>query len=115
MEFFNIEYQAVKNEVEKFIVLLRVKESHKYANDIVFHIEGQSVELSELHLTGKGEYSPQRNYPFAKISYFRSFDMWRLFYRDGLAWRQYSPVDFVMLEDALAEIWADPINCFAKR
>lgn len=112
MAFSDLEFQAVKNEVEKFIELIRPPEMKRDKVDIIFSIQEQSVEFFEVRRMWQSDHSPKCEILFAKVTYCRTTDMWRLYFMKGLDWHQYSAFDFVMLEDALTEIWADPAYNF---
>lgn len=81
--------------------------------DLGYTIEKQQIFLKEIRpvYLKKGEFG---HYPFAKISYEKSSDSWKIYWmRGNLQWTRYKPTSKINdLEDALNEIMNDPMGCF---
>jgi len=111
MAFNDLEYYAVKKEIEAFIESIRPPEYIRDELDIVFTIDDQSIEIGEkrpaLH-GAQGEFSILM---LAKIDYLRIQNKWELYWmRSREKWELYQIAD--TLAEALEMVRTDARCCF---
>ena len=82
--------------------------------DLGCRVIGQSVEIFEIRPVWRGEPSEKMERPFAKATYVKSKDIWKIYWqRADLKWHRYEPNSEVKnLEDFLAVVEKDEYGCF---
>lgn len=111
MAFTDIEYQAVKNEVEAFVESRRPPPHLRDQMDLDYRIYGCTVELFQVRPAWLGVPGELTELPVVKIIYLRSQDEWELYWQRGnLKWECYETV--YTLAEALELVRKDRDGCF---
>ena len=113
MALNDIERKRVEKAVAAFIELRRPPPAIRSQLDLGYRIAGQSVELFEIRPQWDRP-EIQRESSFAKATYVRTRDVWRIFWkRADLEWHGYDPVpEVASIEMFLAVVEKDEYACF---
>lgn len=113
MPFNDLEKKRIENALDKFLAKRRPAPHIRKELDIGYCLTGQSVELVEIR--------PQwddptiiRDRPFAKATYVRTQDCWKVFWmRATLKWQGYEPnATVASIDEFLAVVDRDQYGCF---
>ena len=113
MSFNDLEKKRIENALDKFLAKRRPAPHIRKELDIGYRLTGQSVELVEIR--------PQwddptiiRERPFAKATYVRTQDCWKVFWmRATLKWQGYEPnATVASIDEFLAVVNRDQYGCF---
>ncbi|MDF1895062.1 DUF3024 domain-containing protein [Rahnella contaminans] len=111
MAFNDLEYHAVKKEVEAFVESIRPPAHVRNELDIVFTIDDQSIEIGEKRPVWRGEPGEFSVLTSAKITYVRTQKVWNLYWmRASEKWELYS--EERTLAVALNQVRDDIHSCF---
>ncbi|MBU9815510.1 DUF3024 domain-containing protein [Rahnella sp. C60] len=111
MAFNDLEYHAVKKEVEAFVESIRPPAHVRNELDIVFTIDDQSIEIGEKRPVWRGEPGEFSLLTSAKITYVRTQKGWKLYWmRASEKWELYQTAD--TLTEALEMVRVDAHGCF---
>ncbi|KAB8311656.1 DUF3024 domain-containing protein [Rouxiella chamberiensis] len=111
MAFNDLEYHAVKKEVEAFVESIRPPAHVRNELDIVFTIDDQSIEIGEKRPVWRGEPGEFSVLTSAKITYVRTQKVWNLYWmRASEKWELYS--EERTLAAALNQVRDDIHSCF---
>lgn len=111
MAFNDLEYHAVKKEVDQFIESIRPPEHVRSELDIVFNITDQDIDIGELRPVWHGSPGEKSIHPSVRIKYVRTGSTWKLYWmRSDMKWHLYDEVK--TLTEALEVVRADPDCCF---
>ncbi|WP_191938350.1 DUF3024 domain-containing protein [Pantoea agglomerans] len=110
MAFSDLEFQAVKKEVELFVKSIRPSEHARNELDIVYTITDQYIDIGEIRPVWRtpGEKNLHHS---VRIRYVRTENAWKLYWmRRDMKWHLYS--EEPTLTQALEVVRADPDGCF---
>ncbi|MCE2004071.1 DUF3024 domain-containing protein [Enterobacter asburiae] len=111
MAFTDLEYQAVKKEVQQFVNSIMPPENVRHELDIVYSISEQTIDIGEQRPVWQGKPGEKNVLPSARIKYIRSLDRWKIYWmRKDMKWHLYSTE--LSLTDALEVVRVDPDFCF---
>lgn len=112
MAFNDLEFHAVKKEVEAFVESTRPPEHLRDQVDNAYRIDDQTVELFQIRPpTWRGELGEMTELPTAKITYARTQNEWKLFWqRANFKWELFETTK--TLRDALEIVRIDRYGCF---
>ena len=111
MPLSEIELKRIEKAIEAFMAVRRPHPAIRSKVDFEFKMVGQSVELSEIRPQWN-EKSKLLSHPFAKITYVRSKNRWKLFWiRADLKWHAYPPIPFAKCIDEALQIVSDDAHC----
>lgn len=99
--------------MENYLETVRPPEEMRKQIDLGYHIENQSVILTEIRpvWSKPGEYA---GYEYAKASFIKSKNAWKIFWmRGNLQWHPYDPMpEVATLKDFLRIVDEDKHRCF---
>ncbi len=109
-----IEIANIERVVGAFIARRRPPVNIRDKLDLGFRINGQSVEIFEIHAAWRGAPTKEIESPVAKTTYVRTQNVWKLYWmRQDLKWHGYDPLPEVRtIEEIVEEIETDPWCCF---
>lgn len=111
MAFTDLEYQAVKKEVQQFVDSIRPPENVRHELDIVYSITEQTIDIGEQRPIWQGKPGETSIHPSVRIRYFRAQHQWKLYWmRRDMKWYLYDTEE--TLTGALEVVRADPDGCF---
>lgn len=111
MAFNDLEFHAVNKEVKRFVQSIRPPAHLRNELDVVYSINGQTIDIGQLRPVWQGEPGETYTLPSARIKYIRSFDRWKIYWmRKDMEWHLYSME--LSLSDALEVVRVDPDGCF---
>ncbi|QII37859.1 DUF3024 domain-containing protein [Rouxiella badensis] len=111
MAFNDLEFHAVKKEVEVFVESIRPPVHIRDGLDIVFTIDDQSIEIGQKRPVWRGEPGEFSVLASVKITYVRTRSEWELYWmRASERWKLYQTVD--TLTEALEMVRIDEHCCF---
>ncbi|PKH21452.1 hypothetical protein CIG19_16790 [Enterobacterales bacterium CwR94] len=111
MAFSDIEYQAVKQDVERFVESIRPPKNVRNELDIVYTISGYTIDIGEIRPKWQGMPGDKIFNPSARIKYVRSINRWKIYWmRRDMKWHLYSTE--ISLTEALEVVRVDPDCCF---
>ncbi len=106
------EREACFEDVAEFLDDLRPESHLRSQLDYRYKLDGLSVLLYEVRPAWDAPGTVLET-PFAKITYVRTRDSWKLFWRrSNGAWKAYEPAEFPSLEDTLAVVRWNETGCF---
>jgi len=113
MSFSRIELDRIEPALEAF---LRKRQPPAHLRSLLsyaYFLSGQSVELLEVRPRWDKP-SEKRTSPFAKGTYVRKSDRWKVYWlRGNLRWYSYPAApEVATIEDFLAVVNADEHHCF---
>lgn len=113
MAFSDLDRKRIENAMVAFMAKRRPPPHIRPELDIGYRLTYQSVEIFEIRPQWDNP-SIIREYPFAKATYVRTQNLWRVFWkRSDLKWHGYEPSSTVKsIEEFLAAVDADPHGCF---
>lgn len=113
MAFNDLDRKRIEKAMDGFLAKRRPPPHIRPKLDIGYRLNGQSVELFEIRPQWDDP-SIIRQYPFAKATYVRTQNLWRVFWkRANLKWHGYEPAATVeAIDEFLAAVDADPYGCF---
>ena len=99
--------------MENYLEEVRPPEEMRNQLDIGYKIEDQSVVLVEIRPIWNNP-SEIREYSYAKASFIKSKNVWRIFWmRASLKWQSYEPMpEVVTLQEFLEIVDEDKMGCF---
>src|SRR5690606_2329828 len=103
----------IESSLTIWLAIRRPEEEIRSKLDLGYTITGQDILLEEIRPIWNNP-SESRRYPFAKIKFEKSTELWKIFWmRGNLKWYPYEPMAEVRkLVLALEEIMKDPHHCF---
>lgn len=111
MAFNDLEFHAIKKEVEAFVESTRPPQHLRGQVDNAYRIDDQTVKLFQVRPTWQGQLGDITELPTAKITYDRTQKDWKLYWqRANLKWELYKTTK--TLGDALELVRTDPHGCF---
>ena len=113
MAFNDLDSKRIANAMAAFLAKRRPPPHIRPELDIGYRLIGQSIEIFEVRPQWDNP-SIIREHPFAKATYVRTQNLWKLFWkRSDLKWHGYEPALTVKsIEEFLAAVDADPHGCF---
>jgi len=112
MAFSDFEYQAVKQEVERFVESIRPPENIRNTLDIVYNLNDQTIDISEQRPVWQGAPGETTEITFARIKYVRSVNRWKTYWlRKDRNWHLYSVE--LSLTEALEGVRFNPNGIFS--
>lgn len=108
------EVQDVSRTLTAYLGRMRPPPSIRDKVDLAYRIEDQSVVLFEVRPLWRGPPGEKIELPFAKATYVRSRQHWRVFWqRADLKWHGYEPDPHVnSVDEFLAVVERDEYHCF---
>lgn len=111
MAFNDLEFHAVKKEVEAFVESRQPPVHIRPELDIYYRIDNQTIEIGEVRPVWKGEPEERFEMPSARITYIRSQKAWKIYWcRANGKWEWYAT--FYTLSDSLDVVGQDYHGCF---
>ncbi|WP_329909905.1 DUF3024 domain-containing protein [Serratia quinivorans] len=111
MAFNDLEFHAVKKEVEAFVESRRPPVHIRPELDITYKIDDQTIEILEVRPLWNGKPGEMMERTTAKISYVRSQKVWNVYWmRASLKWELYEKAK--TLGDALEIVHTDQYGYF---
>lgn len=111
MAFNDLEYHAVKKQVEAFVSSIRPPKHVRRELDILYTIKDQTIEIAEERPVWQGEPGETCKLESAKITYLRTQKKWKLYWMRGtMKWELYQETD--TLQEALDMVKEDTHGCF---
>ncbi|ANS41637.1 DUF3024 domain-containing protein [Serratia inhibens] len=111
MAFNDLEFHAVKKEVEAFVESRRPPVHIRPELDITYKINNQTIGILEVRPQWNGESGEMMEHPVAKITYVRSQKAWNVYWmRASLKWELYEKAK--TLGNALEIVRTDQHGCF---
>lgn len=113
MAFNDLDKKRIEKAMDAFLAKRRPPAHIRAELDIGYCIEGQSVELFEIRPQWNDP-SVIRQHPFAKATYVRTQNYWKIFWmRATLKWQSYEPTPSVAsIDEFLRVVDADEYRCF---
>ena len=113
MAFNDLDRKRIEKGMDKFLAKRRPPPHIRPELDIGYRLNEQSVELFEIRPQWDDP-SVICQYPFAKATYVRTQNLWRVFWkRANLKWHGYEPAATVKsIDEFLAVVDADQYCCF---
>lgn len=113
MAFTKNQIRNIESSLTIWLALRRPPEKIRDKLDFGYSIKGQDIFLEEIRPIFRKPEELGR-YPFAKIKYVKSNELWKIYWlRGNLKWHSYAPRPIVEeLEVALEEIMKDSHHCF---
>jgi len=113
MAFSELELKRITKAVGQFMSRRRPDPAIRHKVDFGYQIRGHSLELFEIRPDWRDK-TVVHHVPFAKITFVRTTNAWRLFWmRADLKWHAYPPAPYVdTVEEALSLIDEDANCCF---
>ena len=114
MAFDDSEAQRIQRIVGAYVERHRPPEGIRPQLDLAFRLEGQSIELFEIRPVWQGQAGEKGEFPFAKATYVRSIDAWKVFWRQAdQKWHAYAEMPQVdSVERFLDLVEHDRHGCF---
>lgn len=111
MNFNDLEFNAIKAEVESFLRTMSPGRAALDKPNIIFRIDEQAVEFCEIPVAWRSTTNRKNIHPFARITWNQSGNVWMLNMLSTCnTWEYYN--DFLSLSDALETIRADRFSYF---
>lgn len=111
MAFNDLEYHAIKKEIDLFLEAVRPRPSARTALDMVYHIDEQTIIIAETRSAGQNRRRDIQELALAKIAYIRSQERWKLYWNRGdLKWEFYQETS--TLNATLNLLLLDKHGCF---
>jgi hypothetical protein len=113
MPFNDLEKKRIENALDKFLAKRRPPPHICKELDFGYHLAGQTVELLEIRPQWDDPAIIHRR-PFAKATYVRAQDCWKVFWmRGSLKWQGYEPnATVASIDEFLAVVDRDQYGCF---
>jgi hypothetical protein len=113
MAFNDLDKKRIEKALDAFLVKRRPPTHIRAELDIGYRIADQSVEVFEIRPQWNDR-SVIRQHPFAKATYVRSQNCWKIFWmRATLKWQSYEPMPTVAsISEFLQVVDADEYRCF---
>lgn len=113
MAFNDLDKKRIEKAFDAFLAKRRPPPHIRGDLDIGYRITGQSVEVLEIRPQWNDR-SVIHHYPFAKATYVRTQNRWKIFWmRQTLKWQGYEPVPTVAtIDEFLRVVDADEYGCF---
>lgn len=97
--------------MEQFLERNRPPEHIRKELDIGYRIDDQSVFIFEIRPAFQNP-SEIREHDFAKATYVKSRDRWKIYWLRSSGWYPYRPAEMKTLEAFVQEVEKDPYGCF---
>ena len=113
MAFNDLEKKRIENALDKFLAKRRPAPHIRKDLDIGYRLTGHSIELLEIRPQWDDP-SIVRERPFAKATYVRTQDCWKVFWmRATLKWQGYEPnATVASIDEFLGVVDRDQYGCF---
>ena len=113
MPFNDLEKKRIENALDKFLAKRRPPPHIRKDLDFSYRLSGQSIELLEIRPQWDDP-SIIHQRPFAKATYVRTQDCWKVFWmRATLKWQGYEPTATVAsIDEFFALVDRDQYGCF---
>jgi len=113
MAFSKEHLRDIESSLTIWLAIRRPEEEIRKKLDLGYTIKGQDILLEQIRPIWNNP-SESRRYPFAKVKFEKSTELWKIYWMRGdLKWFLYEPMPVVdILELALEEIMMDPHHCF---
>jgi hypothetical protein len=99
--------------MEDFLEMNRPPEHIRKDLDLGYRIDmdNQQVIIFEIRPAYKNP-SEIRELDFAKATFVKSRDLWRIYWKRASGWYPYTPEEMKTLKDFVKEVEEDPLGCF---
>ena len=113
MPFNDLEKKRIENALDKFLAKRRPPPHIRKDLDFSYRVSGQSIELLEIRPQWDDP-SIIHQRPFAKATYVRAQDCWKVFWmRASLKWQGYEPnATVATIDEFLSVVDRDQHGCF---
>jgi hypothetical protein len=112
MAFTELELKRCERDLDAFLLRRRPPPSARAELDLGYQITGHSIELMEIRAAWNNP-SQRVEHPFAKITYVRTANTWKLYWKRASGkWQAHDPHEFRLFEMALQSVDRDECHCF---